>query len=723
MSSVQAVRSRLTALLALSGLWLGLGFGLSFLTRRVADWFVMTDELLYERLALSIARTHSVLPRVHTEVVSNLNQLYPILIAPGFRHGSVVHGFHEAHILNAFVMTSAILPVYYLARRVTNNWWLPFVVAVLSVSVPWLTLSSFLLSEVVAYPVFALALLALQGAVATPSVRNDLLAGAAIVLAVLARTQFYALAVALAAAIVLRGLLEGRLREALRAHLTLAVLYVLGGAAALGALLTGHHVLGSYSQTATGNPLPLHILDSTPAHVAIVALAGGLLPFLVGGAWIVANLRRSETTEGHAFAWVAAATIVTLGVEVTSFDLRFGHGIVRDRYLFYLVPVILVAFAAGLTAPRPPRWSLVAPLVVLVIGFVRAPLSEFSKLNADTPASVLDNWLVRELHGLNAARFFLVLAAVLLAGAFVEATILLPRTAVAVGACVLMLVALPAETAYAFKRLFALNGTSGLPLTLDQSVVFSWVDREITTNSEAVMVPYPVIRGDYWANTGFWWDLEFWNMSVDREAARPNQFSVTPSGSFPKIDPRFDPKTGLANFDVDSYVAQATADARFHIEGRVLTSERGVSLVFPDRPWRADWVSYGLYPDGWTRPEQPARFRVFPQRNQGRPLLRTLHLTLFVPPYASARPVRLLSNADAAQGMLEGTQLMTVSVCVPAHAPADVTLTARGSIPVEGDPSTAVTAQEQRRAGVLVSDVALDPPTPGATCSPSRGTR
>src|SRR5437763_7424127 len=165
----------------------------------------MTDELLYERLALSVDRTPSPLPRVHTEVISNLNQLYPLVIAPVFRHGQVLHGLHQAHVLNAFVMTSAIVPAYVLARRVTQNQWLPFVVAVTSVAVPWLALSSFLLSEVVAYPVFVLALLALQAAIARPSPRTDLLAAAAIALAVLARTQFYALAIVLAAAIVLQG--------------------------------------------------------------------------------------------------------------------------------------------------------------------------------------------------------------------------------------------------------------------------------------------------------------------------------------------------------------------------------------------------------------------------------------------------------------------------------------------------------------------------------------
>ena len=36
--------------------WLMFGGVLSWITSRVADWFVMTDELLYERLASSIGR-------------------------------------------------------------------------------------------------------------------------------------------------------------------------------------------------------------------------------------------------------------------------------------------------------------------------------------------------------------------------------------------------------------------------------------------------------------------------------------------------------------------------------------------------------------------------------------------------------------------------------------------------------------------------------------------
>ena len=62
-------------------LWVALATALALLTSRVVDWYVMTDELLYERLAISIAQQHSPLPHIHGEVIGNINQLYPLLLA------------------------------------------------------------------------------------------------------------------------------------------------------------------------------------------------------------------------------------------------------------------------------------------------------------------------------------------------------------------------------------------------------------------------------------------------------------------------------------------------------------------------------------------------------------------------------------------------------------------------------------------------------------------
>jgi hypothetical protein len=214
----------------------------------VADWFVMTDELLYERLALSVDRLGSPIPHVHGTVIGSINQLYPLLLAPVFTADSVAHGLHLAHLLNAFVMTSAAVPAYLLALRVTRTVWASLLAAALTVIVPWTVLSSFLLTEVAAYPAFVWAMLAFHVTLTAPTRRHDVLAALALAVAIVARTQFAVLAIALPASILLAG--------RWRAHRTLGALYAAGAAVALVVIATGHNVLGTYSSTTSGNPLP-----------------------------------------------------------------------------------------------------------------------------------------------------------------------------------------------------------------------------------------------------------------------------------------------------------------------------------------------------------------------------------------------------------------------------------------------------------------------------------
>jgi hypothetical protein len=689
-------------------LWLALGSVLAVFTSKVANWFVMTDELLYERLAISIANTSSPLPHVHGEAVSNINQLYPLLIAPAFHHLMIVNGLHQAHILNAFVMSSAAVPAYLLARRLTPSRILPFVVAAATVTVPWITLSSFLLTEVAAYPAFVWALLGIQASVARPSVRNDLLAVAAIALAVLARTQFYALAAVLAAVVIADALVGRRLKAALREHVALVAVYAFGAVCALALVVSGHALLGTYAQTAKGNPLPPQIIESAPAHVAVVALAGGLLPFLLGGAWAVSNLLKTETREGQTFAWLTVVTVVVLAVEVASFNLRFGGGLVRERYLFYLTPLFLCAFAAALSASRLPRWSLLAPLSILIVGFWQAPMPTFEKLNVDTPASIIYDWLLSTMHGTGGARVALILFAIVVALLVLEGAALLPRGPFAVALCSLLLVALVAETGYAFKRLFAVNGTSGLPLTLDQSSVFAWVDGQINGDSIASMVPYPLIQGDYWANVGFWWDLEFWNRSVQHEIGRPNEFSGTPGGTFPKSFIRFDPRTGAANVSFPGFVAQAVTESRFRLDGETLATRRNYDLIRASQPWRADWLSSGLYDDGWTKPGRRGSVKVFAQRGQKGSLERSVTFAMTAPEGVKDRPVVFRSNQGTWRARVSDTGTsQVVTACVPPRGFARITFASTGSSALPGDPMNIDAYQQQRAGGVLFQQIAL----------------
>ena len=664
------------------GLWLGCAAVLATITGRVADWFVMTDELLYERLALSIDRLHTPIPHVHEVSIGSINQLYPLLLAPFFVSGTIAHALRDAHVMNAFVITFAAVPAYLLALRVTRSVWSSALAGLLTVVVPWIALSSFLLTENAAYPAFVLALLAFHVALTEPSGRHDLYAVATLVLAIVARTQFVVLAVVLAL------LAARRWRE----HRVLVVAYAAAGVLALLVVALGHSPLGTYSSTSNGNPLPLSIVPALFTHLARIAVGLAVLPFVVGGAWL---LRREP------FAELALATIALLTIEVASYDERFGGGSVHDRYLFYLAPLFAIAFAAALADWERPRWTLAVPVAVLVVGFSVAPLPVFQKLTVDSPTAAMNGYLRRELGGLSGARIFLVVLALVAAALVVEAAVLLGRRAVVLFAA-LALVLTTAETGYAFERLFRVDGTAGRPLTVDPSNELAWLDRTVGRGGAVTIVPYPVVSGEYWSNAAYWWDLEFWNVSVDRQAGIPGEFEWTPS-TFPKLAPKFD-RAGRASVSPPGDVVQAVGDVRFHIAGTVVTNNRGVFLVQPEQPWRADWTTRGFYDDGWTRPGTTAYIRVYAYPGQNRRVLRTLTVSAFAPAGVTSRPLTVGSSSVSA-----GSNEVSVdtTVCVPPNGFAEAPVKVDGATAIYGDPRTDVTFAHPRQGGVQISRIYL----------------
>ena len=173
----------------------------------------MTDELVYERLAISIAQTHSILPRLHGEVVRSLAQLYPMLISPWFSHGYVPENLKNAHAFDAWLMSSACIPAFLLARRVTGRRWAAYMLAVLTACTPWIVYSTVLLTEVAAYPAFMWAMLGMHKALTSPSARNDVLAFFGLALAFFARTQLVGLIAVLPAAMLVYALTRRRRRS------------------------------------------------------------------------------------------------------------------------------------------------------------------------------------------------------------------------------------------------------------------------------------------------------------------------------------------------------------------------------------------------------------------------------------------------------------------------------------------------------------------------------
>jgi hypothetical protein len=340
-------------------------------------------------------------------------------------------------------------------------------------------------------------------------------------------------------------------------------------------------------------------------------------------------------------------------------------------------------------------------------------------LNLDTPVSALNNYLLSATHSLAAARVTLVLATVLLTVLFFEATVFLPRAVLASGFALLTLAALPAETSYAFVRLFRVNGTSGRPLTLAQGAVFDWVDRNaLSPDAHVTMIPYPTVLGDYWSSVAYWWDLEFWNKSVDHAAYYPKQYEGTPS-TFPKLYLSFDPRTGVTNHSPTVYVAQSAKETRFRIAGKVGYANRDVLLIDAGEQWHADWVSYGLYDDGWTRPGKVARVRVFAVPRQRRPVTRTLTLGFQTPVGVRTRAFSVSSNAALWHGRAtQGpTAIGSIKLCVPARGWSEVHIRVNGESPVYGDMRDYSTYLMLRRGGLLLTEIALADEI-GRACAP-----
>ncbi|MFL5944316.1 MAG: hypothetical protein ACJ74D_09730 [Gaiellaceae bacterium] len=689
------------AWLPVAALWLVLGAILAVLAAEVVDWYVMTDELLYERLAISVAHGGSLLPRVHGDLIANVNQLYPLLLAPLFAGRLVPDALREAHILNGLVMSSACVPVYLLARDVLRHVPLALAAAALSVTIPWIALASFLMTEVVAYPVFAWAMLALYAAAVRPSAARDGLLLLALCVAVLARTQFAVLLVVVPLALLLYRPAPRRL---LVEHRVLAIAYA--ALAVLGTVLsaTGNlsRALGTYSVTAEGNLAPSGMPRSLLEHLAPIGLGLGVVPFVLGVAWLLLALVRTRPPEQRAFASIAAVAIVTLLLEVTSYDLRFGAGRLHDRYLFYIVPLILVAAAGMLREREWPRWALGAAGGLLALAFAVLPVVSYGKFNVDSPVALLNEPLLDLGGSERGAQLLLALVAI---AALV--LILASRRAALVLALVGAL-AIPAQGAAAFTRLLAHDGTSGRPITLDQGVVFDWIDRTVGTDAKVTMVPYPILYGTYWENVAYWWNVEFWNASVRRAATYEDAFTGTPE-TFPAISLAFDRRTGRANVSPTSYVVQGVAETRFRLSGRAVDDDRGAVLIEAKRPWRADWLAFGLYRDGWTVPNRAGTIRLFATPGQAAPQRRFVTISLQAPRDQPPRPAVIDSNAGkwSVEAPTTGTSTQ-VSACVPPHGYADVRVSAPRFTPIYGDPQSERSfVSYARSGGVLVTGIAL----------------
>jgi hypothetical protein len=687
--------------------WVGIGaialvgavvFGV--LCSRVSDWAVMTDELLYERLALSFT-DGALVPTLHGERADVYAILYPLLISPVLGLVSLPDAVRVVHGLNGVLFASACLPAYLLAREALLPRFAALAVGLFSVAIPWTVIGAFVMTEAAAYPAALWALFAIQRAVVVPSAGRDLVAVGAIGVATLARPQLAALGAVLVLAAISQELRFGRWRR----HAVAFGVAILG---VLVLLLGGAGLVGSYAPALEeGSLVSVDIVRSAILHLDVTAVALGVVPLILGGGWAVAAVVRPPGAERLATASVVVASTVVLAFESGSVVERFGLGLdVKDRYFFYVAPLLFLATACALDdRPRLAGLLGVGSFFVLTVGLEK--FEGVHGVNIDSPASATHEALTRFGNdvGMSPSDMITIAGGVLVAALFFALRRFATRALMPL-ILGLVLVFVFAESAYTWNRMLESSGPSARPLTGAQSSAASWIDQSGPQGTVAIL-PYAA-DAEWFRNAVIWWDTEFWNESVDRAYTVEGDFVYTPE-TFPRPDLKIDSNTGLISGGSPDYVARSTVDARLRPAGLVVAAVPEYELIDLEVPLRAAWMTLGLDPDGWTRGRQPAYVRVFPPAGAV-----ALRLVVTAPPGPPSVDVSV-GPIPLTLGPGESREV-TLDVCVPDDGFGEVEIRVGRATQIRSVPANPPLREPFRLVGVRLSRIEAAAPT--GSCQP-----
>ncbi len=554
-------RSGLNAARLLAGI-----VGLSFAVRAVLAWLRSTpvyfgDEYLYSSLGRSLAESGR--PLVRGQAANFPALLEPLLTAPAWLVGDVGTAYHLAQMIGALAMSLAAVPVYWLARRLGLKTGVALGIAALSLALPDLIYSSWIVAEPFAYPLALASVAAAVAALERPSKRSQLAFVAFAGLAAFARIQFVVLPACFLGAILLVGLRERRMRSALREQ---ALPLALFAAPLIVALAVGpSRVLAYYQGVIHVGLDPLALLKGTGMNLFVLLYASGFV--LVPGAilGLVLLLARPRTRGELAFGAMTLLVAAFLLVEAGLFGALEQA---QERYVFYVVPLSALCF--GLYASRGWPWriyhALIAAGVVTVASAV--PLAGYAAADEKAHSALLygvfriEQWLGTPGNGSIAVALAGTVALVVLVACSV-------RTRIATPAGIALAVLLSGGFAAAGVIFDQENARSVRHAFLPADP--SWVDHA-NVGDVALLRNIAGVRG------GAYQQL-FWNRSVKELLLMPGA---------PEIDP----------FRADR--VQIADDGSLMVGDRPLTSallvdEHAVTTVFSGAEKVASAPGYTLY--------------------------------------------------------------------------------------------------------------------------------
>ncbi len=616
-------------------------------------------------------------------------RLYSLTLAPLFAVFDADVAVRIAKGWNALLFASAAVPSYLIARTVLASRWRAVGVGLLCVALPWLTLTTALFAESLAYPVSIWLSYAILRAVRDPSPVRDAAVLAWSGVAVVSRVQLIAIFGGYVALLLVLALIEARsgtdcgerlgmlLRRLRQTPFSLGVaaagvLFVLI-LAATGTLQSRvDRVLGGYGEVQHRDALPTDVPLGAAVELITLGLGVGVVPAVLSLAWYPSALRDRINPSARALAWTALAVTVSVFAFTLAAQSGYLAHITEERYYIYVVPFLWVGAFAAIESPGLSSSALTwaGVLLATLYGVVTLPYAFTPELFlAPTGKSVvyLSERALEEvrstigLGGLSARDLLFVVtatAAVVLAVGWRRAPwarrwLLASAATVQIGL-----------TAYAFLAIDGRVGQGLADRTIEPSAaVRGWLDR--AAGGQEVT----------WLQTAQWEDpnatifvlreASFWNDRLRRRAQVPQL--VPPSEGSPvdtlplsqhdiRPDGRFEP-------DLPDGLTLVWAGSPFlQIHGSQAADDQFDQPLFlaePTRPARAQWLATGLRADGAVLRGTPVELEAWP--GGGAAIAR---LELAAPPNGEGVISLQLGDRSSVVRLEEGmTRLVRIPAC------------------------------------------------------------
>ena len=595
-----------SAVLVLAGLLLIAAGVRLWLAREITTPWIMIDELLYSEMAKSFASSGDFLVR---DAPTGLNSVvYPALISPAWLAHPMGTTYGLAKAINVLLMTATGIPLYLWARRLVAPAF-ALLAVLLTLLMPSFIYTGMLMTENAFLPAFVLATFAMALALERPTLLRQLVTFAAILLAVAIRYQGLVLLLVLPLAIVLKAVFEVRAGSRPRSWRSVwvelrrywisfallaggALLYI-GLQAARGHTLSGS--LGSYQVIAGHGYSVGEVRHWTLLHFAEIGFSVGMLPasaflLLVGLAFVRGGTRSPAE---RAFLAVTTAAVPLVVIEVAAFASRFSFRI-EDRYMFFLAPLLFLAFALWLDRgiPRPAGLAVAAGVIpaALLFAIPFATLLNVS-IYSDTFGLIPVLRLSTLLSGVSEAR------RVLLIGGFAAAAIfvLWPRRAwpqLVLPAAVAAFLVLSSYPVVGALRDYSRNlrATAGLQERP------SWIDARLGRGAQASFLLGT--SNDTWPETLSLWQQEFWN----RQLGPVYNLSTPEPAGGPETPVGVAPQTGLVVSKLTGQPVTApyvVSNRSFVLDGKLIAERPPFGLYRTTGPLRVAESQAGIYADRW----------------------------------------------------------------------------------------------------------------------------